>query len=157
LVVARAGEKRAATHLTQTPVTGSGPAAGPPHAGAGHFNITGKVEQFLSPGHEAPVDLTFTNNSSEPIAIGSVDITIRDSTIRRGITNLDCLGSENLAVLRPMMATPLIPAHTTASLRELHIPESEWPVIFMPNLATNQDACKNTTFVLDFSGVAKAP
>jgi hypothetical protein len=150
-VLVRPAEKHAVTDLT-----GPAAASSPLQASAGHFDITGKVGQFLSPGHGAPVDLTFTNHSSEPIAITSVDITIRDSTTRRGIENYDCLGSKNLAVLRTMAASPLIPAHTTVSLRELHVPESEWPIVFMPNLPTNQDACKDTTFFLDFSGEATA-
>jgi hypothetical protein len=138
---------------TSTPSTN--PQTGTPVDGS--FRITGNVEGLLAPGVMRPVNVSFTNPWDFRITVSALQITVRDTTFSGGAVNPWCRGSANLLVIRPLGAQPQIPPHRTRSLAQLGVPQSQWPVVYMPNLPTNQDACKNTTFSLRYSGTATRP
>jgi hypothetical protein len=60
----------------------------------------------------------------------------------------------NFAVTRDLLGSIKVPAHSTASLSDLGIPTSHWPVIAMVETHTNQDACEGAPLVLHYSGSA---
>ena len=82
-------------------------------------------------------------------------MTPRRATTRDRRPNPACNGLANLTARQYTGPTPLrIRAKRTASLTSLGVPTSRWPLLKMPNLATNQDACKGTTFRFDYSATA---
>jgi hypothetical protein len=121
------------------------------------FTISGTVDGTLAPGLSAPVNLTFSNPFSFAITVTSVTITVQDGTTRAGQSNPSCRGGDNFVVTAPLAATPVVPGHATRSLEQLGVPRQAWPVVSMPNLPVNQDACKLTTFTLAYRGTASAP
>ena len=47
-----------------------------------------------------------------------------------------------------------IPKNSQVSLSQTTIPSSQWPQVRMLDLPVPQDACKNTTFKLAYTGTA---
>ena len=47
-----------------------------------------------------------------------------------------------------------VPARSTKKLSQLPVSAEIWPVLTMPNLDENQDACKDTQFALTYTGTA---
>ena len=103
---------------------------------------------------QKPVDLSFTNPFAFSITILSVEVMVGAGTTKQGQPNPACSGSSNLVVVRALAAQPVVGPRSTASLTQLGVPQSEWPVLRMPDLPVNQDACKNTTFALAYTGSA---
>jgi hypothetical protein len=118
------------------------------------FQITGAVGGTLRPGLALPVDVTFSNPYAFDIRVQSLSIAVSQLTTRHGVPNPDCSGPENLSVQHSLIETVVIQAHQTRSLRELGIAQADWPSIRMPDLPSNQDACKTTAFSLAFHAVA---
>jgi hypothetical protein len=148
------------TTTTPGPTTPTATPTPTPQTGStldGSFAITGNVEGVLAPGVMRAVNVSFTNPWDFRIAVSSLEISVRDTTFRNGGPNPGCIGSVNLLVIRPLGTQPRIPPHRTRSLAQLGVPQSQWPVVYMPNLPTNQDACKSTTFSLRYSGTAVRP
>ena len=63
----------------------------------------------------------------------------------------------NLTVTQTLLVPATIAKNSTRSLQQLGIAPSSWPTVTMPNLATNQDACKGATFTLGYTGMAVKP
>ena len=118
------------------------------------FTVNGSIVGDLSPGMEREVNLSFTNPNDAPISVTAVTIVIAETTMKGGQANPACSGSVNLVVTQGFTAPVVVPAGTTATLAELGVSQSLWPRVQMPNLNTNQDACKNTSFALSYSGTA---
>jgi hypothetical protein len=122
-------------------------------ASAGGFPITGSITQALYPGiSPIPLDLVFTNPNNFSIQVTSVKVTVSGAT-----TNPSCDGRANLLVTRVFGAGPaamVVAKNSTRSLQDLGIPQAQWPTVQMPNLSTNQDACRGATFTLTYSGTA---
>ena len=118
------------------------------------FTITGSVDGLLAPGRTLPVNLVFRNPFDFEIKVVSVTISIGDMTMRAGRTNPGCVGTTNLRVVQTLGATPILPSHARRSLEQLDVPRWQWPKVSMPNLAINQDTCKNSTFSLRYTGSA---
>jgi hypothetical protein len=118
------------------------------------FTITGAVDGLLAPGRTLPVNLVFRNPFDFEIKVVSVTISIGDMTMSAGKMNPGCVGSKHLLVVQTLGATPILPSHVTRSLEQLDVPRGLWPKVSMPDLATNQDACKNSTFSLRYTGSA---
>lgn len=113
------------------------------------LTISGKAQGLLSPGTSRRVNLVITNPSSFAIRVTEVTIEVGPLTSRPA-----CSGKENLVVTRNLAATPIVPKKSSKSLQDLGISKTEWPRIMMPDLPTNQDACKATTFTLRYTGTA---
>ena len=62
-----------------------------------------------------------------------------------------------MVVTRPFSGSVVVPKESTKSLTQLGVPQAQWPRLSMPNLATNQDACKATTFKFSYTGTATKP
>jgi hypothetical protein len=120
----------------------------------GPFYVSGSVRGLLVPGKALPVNLVISNPLRFDIRVLSVSAHIRDITTRNGSPNPACSGSANATVLASFAANVVVPAHETRSLEQLGDPQSDWPRVAMTDLATNQDACKATTFSIAFTGIA---
>lgn len=130
-----------------------------PHAGhcwsivlKGGFPISGVVDQPFAPGVTRPLNLVIGNPYNFAIRVTAVDISVGDAT-----GNAQCVGSTNLKVTQPFSTPVTVPANSSWSLQQLGVAPSSWPQLTMPNLATNQDACKGVTFSLAFTGQATKP
>lgn len=127
------------------------------HAGEAHgrrcsvkqFKIAGDVVDLLYPGASGSVDLVFTNPNRVAITVRSVTIAVDPTTSSPG-----CDGTTNLLVTHSLIGTATVPARSTRSLSQLAVPTDRWPVLTMPDLPVNQDACKETTFTLHYTGSA---
>ena len=118
------------------------------------FGISGTTSGSFAPGKSQVIDLSLANPNNRAVQITSVTITISPTTKKNGVTNPGCNGTTNLVVVKSLTGTVIVPANTTKTLSQLGIPQSQWPVLQMPNLSTNQDACKSTTFSITYSGTA---
>lgn len=120
------------------------------------FGITGTASQPFYPGRSQAVDLVLSNPNNRSIQILSSSITVAAATTKDGVANPDCDGTVNLVVTKGLTGTVVVPANATRTLSQLGVPQSQWPVLTMPNLSTNQDACKSTTFTVNYSGTASS-
>ncbi|HEY7690721.1 MAG TPA: hypothetical protein VH816_00120 [Gaiellaceae bacterium] len=102
---------------------------------------------LLYPGAAAvPLDLVFTNPNPAPITIQSVTVTVA------GTSAAGC-SAANFGMAQQLQANPTVPGGTTASLQSLGVAQSDWPQLRMLD-AGNQDACRNATVDLSFTGTA---
>jgi hypothetical protein len=118
---------------------------------AGGFGITGTVAD-LAPGVSKPINLTIANPYNFAIKVTSVTATVNPTTSKPG-----CNGPQNLTVVQSLVAQPTVPANATRTLQQLGVATTSWPLVRMPNLATNQDSCKQATFTMTFTGTAVKP
>lgn len=137
-------------------LTGSSPAA--KTAGDQRsFAIAGSVTQVLSPGVTQPLNLIFTNPFNFDIDVTGVSIGVQSATTKNGLPNPGCNGSQNLVVSRAYRGSVVVGRNSTKSLSELAVPAPQWPLLTMPDLPVNQDACASTTFGLTYQGTAVKP
>jgi hypothetical protein len=120
------------------------------------FGITGTTTEPFFPGKSQAVDLVLSNPNNRAIEITTSSITVSSATKKNDVANPDCNGTTNLVVTQGLTGTVIVPANSTRSLSQLLVPQSQWPVLTMPNLSTNQDACKSTTFTINYSGTASS-
>lgn len=114
------------------------------------FLITGNTVGLLAPGVSRPVDLVIHNPFNYAIKVTSVAVTIGSAP--------GCPAAQNFALEHSLIGTVTVPANTARSLSALGVPEADWPLVRMVNLpTTNQDACKNTSVTLTYSGTAEKP
>lgn len=118
----------------------------------GGFPISGNVDQLFAPGVTQPLNLVIGNPYNFAIRVTSVTITVGDTTDRPG-----CAGTTNLTVTQGLAVPVDVPRNATRSLQQLGLAQADWPTLTMPNLATNQDACKNAAFSLAYTGEATKP
>jgi hypothetical protein len=115
----------------------------------GEFTIGGNAAHPFYPGTSQALDLTIANPFKFAIKVLNVSITVDSSSTKSG-----CSGTVNLLVTQPLRATFPVPAGSTKSLSDLGVPHDDWPVLTMPDLPTNQDACEGATFELIYLGRA---
>lgn len=115
---------------------------------SGGFKITGNVVGLLAPGVRRPVNLVITNPLNFTIEVTSVTVTLDPET-----SNAGCPAS-NFAVVHSLVGSVTIPANATRSLEDLVADQTRWPLVEMLNTRTSQDACKQATFTLTYSGTA---
>jgi hypothetical protein len=120
----------------------------------GRFPISGNITGLFAPGVTQPLDLSFTNPFGFELKVLSVTITVQHGTTQSGQPNPGCDGPTNLVVVQGSGGPVTVPGHSTRSLQALGVPQAQWPQIEMPDLTTNQDACKSTTFTLSYTGTA---
>jgi hypothetical protein len=120
-----------------------------------NFTLRGDVTQPLFPGALAPVNVRITNPFAFAIRVTGITVTPKQATTKNGQPNPGCDGTVNLRFTQQFTGSPVtVGAGATRSLSELGVPEAQWPLLTMPNLATNQDACKGTSFSFSYSGTA---
>ena len=115
----------------------------------GEFTIGANAAQPFYPGTSQALDLTITNPFKFAIRVLNVSITVDPRSTKSG-----CDGTVNLLVTEPLRATLAVPAESSKSLSELTVPPDKWPVLTMPDLPTNQDACEGAILTLVYSGTA---
>lgn len=118
----------------------------------GGFPVSGRVEQRFFPGATRSLNLVIGNPYNFPIRVTAVAITVDATTGQPG-----CDGPTNLSVTQGLAVPVDVPRNSTHSLLELGVDADDWPRLTMPNLPVNQDACKNATFSLAFTGQAVKP
>lgn len=118
----------------------------------GNFTISGNTPNPFAPGVTQSVNLSIANTFAFTIQVTSVTITIDPATSKPA-----CAGSTNLVVSQSLSVPVNVPASTTKTLQDLGVPTASWPKFTMPNLSTNQDACKGASFTIHYTGQATTP
>jgi hypothetical protein len=120
------------------------------------LTISGDLSQLLYPGAIAALNARITNPFGFAIDVAQLTVTPEPATTAHGQPNPACSGTANLVTNHQYTGPePLtIPGRSTRSLSDLGIPPAQWPQLQMPNLPTNQDACKNTTFTFVYAAIA---
>jgi hypothetical protein len=118
----------------------------------GSFRVTGSMLGALAPGVTRTVNLVIGNPFNFSIRVTGVTVTVDTASSKAA-----CSGSDNLKVTRSLLGTVDVPARSSRSLQDLGISQADWPTVTMPNLSTNQDACKGATFTLHYTGTATKP
>jgi hypothetical protein len=119
------------------------------------FTIAGSLADPLYPGATSALNVQITNPYNFAIEVADLTVVPRAATTRDGRPNPDCDGTVNLTTGHQFSGPSIVvPKQSTRSLSDLGIPQSQWPELLMPNLSTNQDACKGTSFTFAFSATA---
>ena len=121
---------------------------------SGGFSIGGNAPNLFYPGTSEPLNLVITNPFNFDIKVLTVTVTVEPVPAKDGVPDPACPATTNLLVTRPLVSTLTVPARSTKSLSDLGVPQAQWPVLTMPDLSTNQDACEGATFTLRYSGSA---
>jgi hypothetical protein len=118
--------------------------------------MSGNLLTALSPGVTAPLNVKITNPYNFAIDVASITVTVQSATTKGGSPNPACDGTVNLVVLRQYTGpNPLtVGSNRSVTLSGAGLAQSKWPQLKMPNLPTNQDACKGTTFTFTYSATA---
>ena len=120
---------------------------GTPH----HFQISGSARDTITPGGpSAPIDLTISNPNPQTLTVSSISVSVEQAT-----SNRRCGASGNFQVIQmapAAYAKLVLPPNSTKSLADMGVPDSERPQLRMLDTSTNQDACKNATVYLDYTG-----
>ncbi|HEX7298604.1 MAG TPA: Ig-like domain-containing protein [Solirubrobacteraceae bacterium] len=113
------------------------------------FTISGSASALLYPGAPAqPIALTLTNPNSVAIYVTSLQVTVA------GSSSPGCSPATNLGLTQSnasSAAPARVPAGGSVTLPAQGVSA---PTIRLLNLPVNQDACKNATFSLSYSGSA---
>jgi hypothetical protein len=121
---------------------------------SGTFSIKGNASQLFSPGLSQLIDLSVTNPFNFAMKVTSITVNVQPGTTKNSQPNAACSGTQNLIVSRPFSGTATVPANSTKTFTQLALPQTQWPVLQMPDLPINQDACKKTTFNIAYTGTA---
>ena len=116
------------------------------------FGISGDATGLLSPGAPAtPLNLRISNPYNFPIRVVSINV----SAAPAGPCSTSNVAIQSLAASHP---TPIVvSANSTATLDALRGTSpwpADWPTIAMNDGSGSQDACKNVTFKLSYTGTA---
>jgi hypothetical protein len=113
------------------------------------FQIAGSLPTKLTPGGQAPLDLTLTNPYSFSLQVASLAASVQEST-----SSVACSGTRNFSVVQFSGSYPLTLPPGTWRLSQLVADSAKWPQVRMIETGANQDACKSTTIALAYSGAA---
>jgi hypothetical protein len=115
------------------------------------LQISGDATGLLTPGTTVPLNLTLTNPYNFTLQVSGISIAMQEGT-----SNAGCSASQNFT-LKQLGATvyPLaLPAGASRTLSQLGVLDRDMPKLNMINQPWNQDACKNATVRLTYSGSA---
>jgi uncharacterized membrane protein len=113
------------------------------------FLIAGDVSTLLAPGSKVPLDLTLTNPSNFDLLITNLAVEVAEGTSKPS-----CSGTQNFKISQFSGTYPVVLHPGTSQLSALVPTSSKWPRVEMLNLPSNQDACRNATITLRYSGSA---
>ena len=119
------------------------------------FALGGSVTGLLYPGAPGrPVALTVANPNNQTIRITNLGVTVGAVT-RNGAAVPGC-GAGDFAVRQYAGSYPLsVPANAPATpLTSLGVPVSALPTVTLVDAARNQDACRDVTVALAYTGSA---
>ena len=125
--------------VTASVVPVSSPATFVDLLNGGNFTVNGPASvPPLLPGKSEPLDVVITNPNPESITIGADAITGSVSSILNGDAN-GSLAACNISWFSispgPGGASITIPAGATESLSDLSVPQADWPVLSMTDVA----------------------
>jgi uncharacterized membrane protein len=113
----------------------------------GTFAITGSPDRRLAPGVTGAIDVSITNSNSQTMQVTSLTVTLT------GTSNPACT-LDNFRVTQFTGTYPLsVPARSARTLSQLGVPRSAWPALTLLDRPVNQNACKNNSLALQYSGV----
>lgn len=115
------------------------------------FTVAGDAASPFVPGSSQPVDLTVSNPYDFPLRVTAVTVAIGPAATATGNPVPGC-GTENLVLTRDFQGPVVVPANSKRSLSSLGVAQDRWPVLTMPDLDVNQDACKHAVFPLTYTG-----
>jgi len=125
-------------------------AGGQPAANPGHqpFVISGDLAGKLAPGSPSlPLNLTLRNTNNQAIAISALTVAVTGSSAGKPCD------ATNFSVTQYSGKYPLtIGANQTASLTQLGVAATALPRVGMIDKPVNQDACRNVTVSLAYTG-----
>ena len=115
------------------------------------FGIAGDLAARLAPGRKAPLDPLLTNPQNFDILITNLAVAVEEGTTKPG-----CSGSQNFKVTQmPVGRYPItLPAGQSRTLGQLGVADGDKPQVEMLDQPWNQDACKNVSIRLAYSGSA---
>jgi hypothetical protein len=115
---------------------------------APNFQISGALDRTLFLGTIGRIDLAVTNPLGRVLKVQNLTVAVT------GTSNAACAAS-NFAVTQYPGPYPLkIPAHTTKKLSQFGVATSALPSVKLLDLPVNQDACKNVSLTLKYTGGA---
>jgi hypothetical protein len=113
------------------------------------FLIAGNLGTPLAPGSKVPLDLTLTNPSNFDLLITNLAVEVAEGTSKPS-----CSGTQNFKITQFTGAYPVVLHPGTSQLSALVPSSPKWPQVEMLDLPLNQDACRNATITLRYSGSA---
>lgn len=125
-----------------------------PSISSGWFSIENSPLDDFYPGFSQAIDLRITNAYNVPIFVSSVSVAVAPYPTKGDKVVQGCPAQENMIVTRPFSGGVVVPAKSTSSLSQLGVPSDDWPVVMMPDLNSDQDACLGATFLLTYQGEA---
>jgi hypothetical protein len=99
-------------------------------------------------GSDVPLDLVFSDPGSTQLTVTSVTTSITS-------TSSGACATSNFTIAQQLTGPVTVPANSAMSLQQLGLPQSSWPKLRMIDTHVNQDACKNVTVNLSYSGQAQ--
>jgi hypothetical protein len=109
------------------------------------FIVTGNASGLLYPGIWVPLSLTLHNPNNFPIYVTSLQVTMASHPSCPPGANFEIQQSDIDAAAKRL----LVPANGA-----MGVPSARTPRIRLRNTSSNQDACKNQSFSLGYSGTA---
>lgn len=116
------------------------------------FVISGTTTRPIAPGVSAPINLSLTNRGDAAILVSGLVVTLSDVAAPRADAEHPCT-VDDFRVLQAAEGLDLrLAAGETRSLLTLRLPAASWPRVQMVERLVNQDGCKESTLILDYSG-----
>jgi large repetitive protein len=110
------------------------------------FTIVGNAIGLLYPGGPTRmIDLVLHNPNNSPILVDQLSVTLESKS---------ACPTTNFVLIQPgsdQLMTPMVSVPANGSV---HVPTAQQPTLQLLNTASNQDACKNLTFALTYTGHA---
>jgi hypothetical protein len=113
------------------------------------FRLSGDLGTRLSPGVKAPLNMTLNNPYTFSLNVTNLAVVVEEATSKTG-----CSGTKNFNVTQFSGTYPITIPPGSSTLSAVVANSARWPQVQMLDLSTNQDACKNATLHLDYSGSA---
>jgi hypothetical protein len=109
------------------------------------FELTGDVTDALTPGLTSPVDLRLRNPYDFPLSVTALAITLASDSPA-------CDAAANFTVRQPPVPLTLPPGEST--IDDLVPDPDQRPAVTMLALPIDQEACKNVSLSLGYTGLA---
>ena len=111
------------------------------------FTIVGNAVGLLYPGGPTRmIDLVLHNPNNSPILVDELFVMLESKSACPTATNFVLIQPGSDGVMTPMVSVP--------ANGSVHVPTPQQPTLRLLNTESNQDACKNLTFALNYAGHA---
>jgi hypothetical protein len=135
------------------PVPGAGDWSGGARleASTAAFTIDGNVDELISPGVKAFIDLAFTNPHDVAMSVTDVAVTVREVNAPNADDIHPCAIGDFAVEQAPNSVEITLAARSTSTLRGLGIARARWPRVGMRERSVNQDGCKGASLTLGYT------